>query len=333
MDGGAYVSYLKPITARRKALHWDLTVEDVFEAHVTARSQLADRLLFALADLPLGERESVPEELLRSERLGRGRILVVEVTEKRKLCGAMVAWILPGKTATVWPPHVAGSNESNQIVEMLGRMMDQEMSAAEVHHVQALVQADLESAAEKLAQCGFEWTADLLYLICGKESFERISPVLPFEVIPIANRDLSQLVSIVEATYDETLDCPALNGLRPTREVLAGYRATGEYRPDWWFVVEQANRPIGCLLLADYPQSAQVELVYFGLVPGARGQGFGEMLVRYAQFTALAAGREQLVLAVDTRNRPAIDAYFRCGFEEWGRRSVWLKVFRRSQQV
>jgi GNAT superfamily N-acetyltransferase len=69
-----------------------------------------------------------------------------------------------------------------------------------------------------------------------------------------------------------------------------------------------------------------VELVYFGLVPEARGAGYGEWLIRWAQYVAREAGRERIVLAVDARNQPASDTYLRCGFEEWGRRAVWLRL-------
>ena len=33
-------------------------------------------------------------------------------------------------------------------------------------------------------------------------------------------------------TYEGTLDCPVLNGLRDMSDVLAGYRSTGHYHPE-----------------------------------------------------------------------------------------------------
>jgi ribosomal protein S18 acetylase RimI-like enzyme len=296
------------------------------------RAHRAETLRFALANLPREEADAVREELLAGEALGRGEILVVEATEGGQCSGAFAAWLLPGNSATVWAPH-AKSDNRQAILAALGQGLVRELQAGGARHAQAMLPVDADASAEALAACGFHWVADLRYLVCEQRHFPHVRPQLPFRIRPQAGEDLDRLAPLVEATYEGTLDCPALNGLRSTRDVLLGYRATGDYRSDWWFSTEFAGRPVGCLILADYPAAAQVELVYFGLIPEVRGQGFGELLVRWAQFVARDAGRSRIVLAVDARNQPAIDAYLRCGFEEWGRRAVWLHTLPAGAQT
>jgi ribosomal protein S18 acetylase RimI-like enzyme len=292
---------------------------------VVPRARRAEALRFALADLPREEAKAVGEELLAGEASGRGKILVVEAAEGGKCSGALAAWLLPGNSATVWPPYLQGANRQ-AVLAALGQALARELQAGGARHAQAMLPVDAAASADALAACGFDWVADLRYLVCNQRHFPQLPPQMPFHVRPHADEGLDLLSSLVEATYEGTLDCPALNGLRSTRDVLLGYRATGEFRSDWWFFAEYAGRLIGCLILADYPAATQVELVYFGLVPEARGAGYGEWLIRWAQYVAREAGRERIVLAVDARNQPASDTYLRCGFEEWGRRAVWLRL-------
>ena len=65
-----------------------------------------------------------------------------------------------------------------------------------------------------------------------------------------------------------------MNGVRSIDDVLQGYRATGHFDPERWFIVRHQGEEIGCLILTDYPEHATWELIYMGLLP-ARGAGAG----------------------------------------------------------
>ena len=104
-------------------------------------------------------------------------------------------------------------------------------------------------------------------------------------------------------------------------DVLAGYRATGSHDPQRWLLVRHEGRDVGCLLLSDYPEQGNVELVYMGVVPEARGEGWGMHIARQAQWLARQAGRPRLVLAVDAANAPALRIYLALGFRPWDRRT------------
>ena len=78
--------------------------------------------------------------------------------------------------------------------------------------------------------------------------------------------------------------------------------------------------------MADHRPAPHWELVYMGLVPSARGYGYGEQITRKAMWQARQGGAEKLVLAVDLANSPALAMYARAGFISWDRRQVFARL-------
>jgi ribosomal protein S18 acetylase RimI-like enzyme len=110
--------------------------------------------------------------------------------------------------------------------------------------------------------------------------------------------------------------------------ILAGYEEAARIGSRLWFLVVHAGRPIGCLLLADQAEQDQLELLYVGLSPSARGKQWGLELVRYGQWQAARAGRNRVVLAVDAANEPATRMYASAGFRIWDQQRMFAKVLR-----
>lgn len=135
----------------------------------------------------------------------------------------------------------------------------------------------------------------------------------------------SRLALLLENTFLETLDCPAMNGRRDRREVLQGFldgRSLRQTTP-YWEVLEIGGKVVGCLLLQKHAPEL-IEFVYMGLLPQARGQGLGRALVRRALETARRHECQNLVVAVDEQNWPAIDVYRSFGFRSQQRLQVWM---------
>jgi ribosomal protein S18 acetylase RimI-like enzyme len=129
------------------------------------------------------------------------------------------------------------------------------------------------------------------------------------------------------ATYEGTLDCPELNGLRTPDEVMAGYLADTTDPRRWWLALDADGASVGVLLLADGAGPESWDVAYVGVVPGARGRGVGRALVLHAVAEAKAANRRKLGLAVDARNAPAIRLYTALGFKPCGCREVFLSAW------
>ncbi|MFH1918849.1 MAG: GNAT family N-acetyltransferase [Planctomycetota bacterium] len=250
---------------------------------------------------------------------------LLEARRGGRLVGGIFSEIQPGKTAVVWPPRLAPEEPTTTGDQLLAVILEL-LHAKRVCVAYTLLEAGMEDDAPVLRAGGFGPLADLLYLVSTEEGLPRSRPASPleFETYSAANHD--RMARVVEATYDGTWDCPLLNGVRQADDILTGYRATGTFAPDRWLLVRHQGEDVGCLLLADHPEQENWELVYMGLVPAARGNGWGKEITRHAQWLTHQAHRARLLLAVDQKNDPAIRMYWTQGFQAWDRRSVYLRV-------
>jgi ribosomal protein S18 acetylase RimI-like enzyme len=240
--------------------------------------------------------------------------------------GAVWCHVQPGALALVHPPALVLGEPEATADRLLARVVEL-LAERRVRLAQALLETDAGSDAERLVRGGFHRAADLLYLVLQLPLAALQPPVAgDLQLEAYRESQFERLACLLEATYVDTRDCPALNGLRPAQEVLAGHRAIGRFDPGLWAFARHQNQDVGCLLLADHPASGQYEVVYMGLTPAARGRGWGHELTRHAATLAQAAGRRQLVLAVDADNAPALKTYAAAGFAAWDRRSVFLRV-------
>jgi len=287
----------------------------------------AEVLRLAFSRLPDEDRSPRVEGLLEglsSDPTGLSGLL--EARRGERLVGAILSQVHPGKTALLWPPRLDGGEPATTADQLLKRTV-RWLRQNRVRVAHALIEtADAEDEAV-LRRGGFEPLANLVYLVSLEDDFPQAPPAGPleFEGYTTANHD--RLARLIDATYEQTLDCPKLNGIRHSEDILAGYRASGTFAPDHWWIVRHGRDDVGCLLLAHYPEAGNCELVYMGLVPAARGNGWGRHVAGQAQWLARQAGRARLVLAVDAANTPAIRIYQSLGFRAWDRKGVYLRVF------
>ena len=290
----------------------------------------ADCLALVFGDLPAGERAQHVEALLAQTRSGEEAMEgLLAARRQGRVVGGVLSQVQAGRTAVIWPPRVLPGEPDSTAQQLLAATT--ELLAAEpICLAHALVQAGIEEDGRRLRAAGFELLAELVYLVSGEEQFPASLPATSLEFEPYDSAHHDRLARLVEATYERTLDCPRLDGIRQTEDVLAGYRATGVFSPTRWLLVRHHAEDVGCLILADHPEQENFELVYMGLVPSARGNGWGKDITRRAQWLTRQAGRPRLVLAVDAGNGPGMRTYLALGFQAWDRRSVYLKVFEPS---
>jgi GNAT superfamily N-acetyltransferase len=242
-----------------------------------------------------------------------------------RLRGAAWGQRQTGNIAMFWPPQlVAGEDEQTamKLAEAVIRALDE----TSIEMTQALLPSADSAAAPLLKAVGFRRLAELLYMSCEAERFPTSPPEaneLKFEAYSAAKR--GRLIAIVEQTYRETLDCVGLDGMRSIDEVIHGYQGTGAFRAENWQLVCAGGRDVGVLLLADHPQARHWELMYMGVIPEARGRGWGVRITDYAKWLAREAGVERIVLGVDATNAPALRMYRTAGFEMWDRRTVYAR--------
>jgi ribosomal protein S18 acetylase RimI-like enzyme len=134
------------------------------------------------------------------------------------------------------------------------------------------------------------------------------------------------------ASYQQSLDCPGLNGVRRIEDIVAGHKAGGEFDPRHWYVLVDRNQasentaPLGVLMLSKLPRGDSAELVYLGLAPEARGKSLGDWMMRRAFTTAASMGVARLSLAVDSINSPALKLYYRFGMARMGSKVAMMRT-------
>jgi mycothiol synthase len=243
----------------------------------------------------------------------------------KRLVAAGLAQIQPGRTAVVSPPRLTRDEPQETAHTVLARVIAA-LTREGVQLAQALLETDQGPQSDLLRACGFPHVSNLLYLVSVDGAFPTSRPNDGLEFALDRADQPQRMARLVERTYQGSLDCPALDGVRQIADVLEGYRASGVFDPTRWIITRHRAEDIGCLLLTDHPRDHQWELVYMGVVPEARGHGWGVAMARYAQWLAREAGCKRLVLAVDAANWPAIATYAAAGFVAWDHRSVYLRI-------
>jgi ribosomal protein S18 acetylase RimI-like enzyme len=237
-----------------------------------------------------------------------------------------------GRTAMVFATRQATAADAKLVGELINRAC-REISPTDVHLAQVLV--DPNEPFERLAflSGGFADLAALSYLerpVPRGRMDENVKVTWPagVELHTYADSLRLDLVAILDASYEHTLDCPELRGLRHTEDSLAGHLAGGLQNPQLWTLLRVDGRWAGALLLNPSAGHQSIELVYLGLAAWARNRGLGWRLLRHG--LELVRGRPERVinLAVDEANTPAIALYRREGFRPVLRRLALIRPVR-----
>jgi mycothiol synthase len=242
------------------------------------------------------------------------------------LCGAIVCLPVPGHSALVWPPAAIGEQRST-VEDTLVRHMVAWLRQRGVKLAQTLLAPEEVFLAGSLERNGFAAITRLWYM--------RHDLNMPIHCLNTPVRldyqpfeDGVHFRDTLTRTYEDTRDCPEVNGVRTIDEVLEGHRAQGVFDPQRWWLALEAGRPVGVLILTEMPENGDWEVAYMGLIPEARRRGFGREILLKALCEARAADAPAVTLSVDARNQPAWNLYRQVGFEPLDQRTVYLAVWR-----
>jgi mycothiol synthase len=232
----------------------------------------------------------------------------------------------PGRTALLFaPPRRPADCDVAPLVDAVC----EHLARRTVHLAQALLDPADNQGRALLASLGFKEMAELLYLQATApraaapadlpESFwwQTYSP----QTHPLFEQAILD-------SYQQSLDCPGLNGLRGIADVIAGHKASGEFNPRFWFVLSERDLPRGVVLLGRVPRTDAAELVYLGLAPAARGRGLSDLMLRQALWAVREMNLSRLTLAVDSHNAPAIRLYYRHGLQRIGSKVALMRDLR-----
>jgi mycothiol synthase len=290
----------------------------------------AEALALVLCELAPSLRRAVAGGLLDIEDVAEfGNESLFVARRAAEIRGAAWGQRQSGNIVVFWPPQLVAGEDAKtayRIAEAVTAAIDE--TAAEM--MQVFLSAPSAETVKVLQHVGFCHLADLLYLTAEASRFPLAAPDSELEFVPYDGTQRGRLTELVGRTYEGTLDCRDLEGVRDLENVINGYQGTGVYRPENWLFVRNGDEDVGVLLLADHPKGRHWELMYTALVPEARGRGWGRQITRYAQWLARGANVERIVVAVDAANLPAVAMYRDSGFESWDERSVYVRVPKRD---
>ena len=248
---------------------------------------------------------------------------------ERRVAGAVM--MLLGARVAALAGVRAVDNHTLSAVNLLNRLVS-EVRARGVVQIQAILDGTDSVATEIVQLAGFVPLAELqqVVLMLGKPSTDLQQPpamvglLANLHWVPAKEIPRPKMAQLLAHTFIETLDCPALNGLRSPDEVLDGFLdgQALEEQPAWWVLASQ-DKLIGCVLVNRLPSGAS-ELVYMGLTPTSRGRGYGKLLLEQGIAAVRGLGSEMFIAAVDCANWPAIRLYMQAGFQEHARVQAWF---------
>jgi mycothiol synthase len=251
--------------------------------------------------------------------------------------GGRVTWavlpiVSPGRTMLILAPGGRPRGErGDEVARALVEAVCEHCLARGVALAQVLL--DPADAAARGVYLGgsFRQMAELLYLQADvRRTYPAPPPPEGFRWVTYTPAEHARFAATISASYRESLDCPALNGVRDIEDVMAGHKASGDFDPAWWFLLCDREEPRAVLLLSRTPPTGTAELVYLGLVPAARGSGLGDLVMRQALHQVAAHGPGRLALAVDAGNAPALRLYHRHGLRKIGSKLAMMRELRTS---
>lgn len=246
-----------------------------------------------------------------------------------KVVSAVLPVISPGKTALLLCPFEGGPKPATGAITALAHAAAAYCAARGVQLVQSLVDPTDSVLQHSLAGAGLHRMAELYYLHVAVPQSVAV-PELPagMSLLQYAPQLHDWFGRTILASYQQSLDCPALNGRRSIEDIMAGHKASGEFDPSTWFLLREGDAALGVLLLSVSLRNDAMELVYLGLAAPARGRRIGELLMRIALATSSARNMPRLCLAVDSQNTPAIKLYYRHGMQRVGSKIALLRDLR-----
>lgn len=251
-----------------------------------------------------------------------------------RLLGVLLQIPQPGRIAFVWPPVIA-SYESRASAELAENLLFQSAARyaddAGLQYSQALLPEGDHAIPTSLGRNGYRLQTTLLVMERELDAQLSLLPAtdLVFESYredPSGEEQSRRVAILLQRTFLGTLDCPTVTRHRSGKDALARHLTGGSASLRHWFIVQSFGRDVALLMLLKEEGGTHWEIDYFGVVPEARGHGYGREIVAWGLIAAQVRGALQMRAVVDSENHYAINTYADCGFRSQSQRTVLLRT-------
>jgi ribosomal protein S18 acetylase RimI-like enzyme len=243
-----------------------------------------------------------------------------------QIVGAQMCVAVPGAMAFVWLPQCREGPGQVEREDQLVRHTAAWLRERGVKLAQALFACDAVPDTTALERHGFDHLTRLWYL---RHKLGGAIDQAPSRLdIRSADTDTELFVATLLRTYEGTLDCPEINGVRTVAEILEGHRSQGQHDPALWWLASLYDQPAGVGIVARMPDTGEWDVAYIGVVPELRQRGIGRELMLRILHACRVEKVAGVTVSVDGRNMPACQLYRQLGFEPVDRREVFLAIWR-----
>jgi ribosomal protein S18 acetylase RimI-like enzyme len=306
---------------------WDLNGVSCRRA-TAAEAQSAAAIILGSVEQP-----ALPAQVTQFFHLAANRRIDLAqmwvATSAAGLAWAVLPIVNPGKTMLLFTPAQVTHPAGEAAVQLLTHICDY-YGQGDVHWAQVLIDPDQTVARRFYASHGFSEIAELIYLQGQAHRASKAAKLAPGMHWQTYGPDTHALFAqTITQSYQDSLDCPRLSGLRQIEDVIAGHKATGEFDPVMWRLLCEDGQPRAVLLLSRIVMTDAMELVYLGLTPSVRGRGLGSLLMQEAMHLVIRDNRRRLTLAVDSLNVPALRLYYRHGMQRLSSKIAMIRDLRR----
>ncbi|MCO6435796.1 MAG: GNAT family N-acetyltransferase [Phycisphaerae bacterium] len=263
----------------------------------------------------------VDRQRSRGERWGH----VVVVREGREMVFAAAATETAGRAGLILASEEISREHIEGAAGCMRRLVEGGRNRS-ISLLEVLVDPNQPLMAEILEQAGFRRLTVLHYMSrwVQQPDPEGIRAEVTLSWTSYSEDIRGLFLQALEASYEDSGDCPELTGLRRTEEVLAGHAEAGRFTPDRWWVVRSGNDVAGVALINELESAPASEVVYLGVSKKFRRGGVAGAMLRRALQQARGKGDRIMTLAADRRNEPALAFYRRWGFERSLERAAWI---------
>jgi len=246
-----------------------------------------------------------------------------------RVVGSMGVVPQPHGLGLVFPPDVESIGATVEIRRLLIRAAVQRLQQSGCRFAQLVLPDEQRGLADPFVESGFVPLTDAITFEHDRGPSRRSEAVGLAAETCNPQSDTGFLVKLVGRINQGSLDCPELDAYRTAAEVVSGHIAAASLGQSEWLIYHSAADPIGTAIWMDCPADDVCELLFFGVVPEFRGNGFGgailnDVLLRCAPI------RPRIRAAVDSRNHYAINCYSSAQFEPTARAGIWIHSLGRT---
>jgi ribosomal protein S18 acetylase RimI-like enzyme len=292
-------------------------------------SERLEALTVLYGGLPVGEREQQLASTLEAAQSGAlplDDLLIAR--QDGKLCGVLPLVSHAGNIAYLWPPAVRPATpEAEAVVDGLLQKAGTRMDDRQMVFTQCLLPPDDSSPVpQQMIRNGFLRSSRLQLLIRGLAHELPERPQARLQETGYSPSLRPRFAQVVERSYLQSLDCPALHGIRTADEAMQAHRAVTPWKHCHWRLYSLGSEDLAVLLTSDVPEQQETEVAYLGVVPEGRGRSYAREMLIGELYRAREAGALRVHVAVDSQNIYAQRVYRDLGFAVGSLLDVYLRI-------